>query len=1177
FDQAQPNPPDIRPDVNGDRRWFRADRGGWSGLGRGTGDGDGHNIEFDVGGVDFDSDILPDAEFGYYDGWVEHDDLASSKYHRMGDKRLGEVMSPAHDRVTVPGTDDGEGQDAEYDAIFGVDLGRNNPNVIPTKDGFCVAAGPGAVAVHGDSGYDAGDIMILEWLTWRRDGQSSTVAPAWESENGSYHPYATPSATQFYFPSGRCTDSVPNDGKDGTRVACLGNEDCPPGESCNRPGTAIGFRDYNLDGMIDQGEVRPALSANSSVDVDPATPDNDGTHTNYPFNRRRMLEDIVESLDIGLDFNNFVDADNLVSGIVLVPPQAYTDINRFPNAPSYYPIFTMDTGSTKPFFHDLVICQDCRDFPSAIAYAAHEYLHTWEFYPDLYDYGVFDDAPPEINCPIGRWDIMSRFGGLVHPNPALKERSGWIKTVDLKSVLTPGVETTLTLPPAELVRDGSYYFLENSERTGERFYFWSAGSGFDSRQPGPGMVILRTTNASANQEALAQQQRTDPYNFLIVQADGNGDLEACEAGGNTGDAGDVWPGSTGATQFNFTTTPSSSWPTETRWTGLNITDIQPDVGGSVVLSLSWVPTNIPSLQFIDPPGGESVASIYQVRYDVTDVFGGTQISLYYTNNGDVLPDPSNATFINGRSKIIPGTTRQSLDWNIGGVPDGRYFIFAKLVPGSTPDGTERKFTQPNASRNNKGNGTLAVLNVDVSSSSTSKARSETWIVECVDPDGLDWRVNSSISQPRPDDPDDDAFGHATTGVVFESDGGEVRFRIQAGPEPFQLGDTFNFTTTGITQYSQSVTIIDSRIRTTPVAVIDPLSALSGEPPLTVTLDARSSSDPEGLPLTFAWDFGDGTNGSGPQVIHTFVQAGTFTVVLRATNPNGQFGTTQVDVNVLNNSPTAKISADPTNGPAPLTVQFDSAGSSDLETAIGDLIYQWDFGDGLTANSQGEPGVFQIPPPHFYSRRADGTICTSDDPCLFNALLTVTDTGGKSSTDTIAILVGNSSPIPNVTVSRTSGTSPLTVIFNAILSNDPDGDDIEIIWEFEEGTFTPTTGRYSISGPPGVTNGEVIHVYTQAGTYQPKAILSDGRGLETMWTGPSINVTEPQEGSSDPIADFELVPEPPYEIGQEFTVKSNSRDRPNPATTLTHVWNFGDGSPERSGLEREGTHAYTTAP
>ena len=59
--------------------------------------------------------ILPEERDGigspiFYDGWVEHDDLPSSKYHLKGDQRFGEVTSPWSD------------------SYYGEDRGTHNPD-----------------------------------------------------------------------------------------------------------------------------------------------------------------------------------------------------------------------------------------------------------------------------------------------------------------------------------------------------------------------------------------------------------------------------------------------------------------------------------------------------------------------------------------------------------------------------------------------------------------------------------------------------------------------------------------------------------------------------------------------------------------------------------------------------------------------------------------------------------------------------------------------------------------------------------------------------------------------------------------------------------------------------------------------------------------------------------------
>ena len=54
----------------------------------------------------------------------------------------------------------------------------------------------------------------------------------------------------------------------------------------------------------------------------------------------------------------------------------------------------------------------------------------------------------------------------------------------------------------------------------------------------------------------------------------------------------------------------------------------------------------------------------------------------------------------------------------------------------------------------------------------------------------------------------------------------------------------------------------------------------------ITFDASDSTDPDGDSLQFAWDFGDGQNGEGIEVIHQFVEPGSYTVILTTTDEHG---------------------------------------------------------------------------------------------------------------------------------------------------------------------------------------------------------------------------------------------------------------------------------------------------
>jgi glucose/arabinose dehydrogenase len=94
----------------------------------------------------------------------------------------------------------------------------------------------------------------------------------------------------------------------------------------------------------------------------------------------------------------------------------------------------------------------------------------------------------------------------------------------------------------------------------------------------------------------------------------------------------------------------------------------------------------------------------------------------------------------------------------------------------------------------------------------------------------------------------------------------------------------------------------------PSAVVE-ASPRSGPAPLTVALDGRGSSDPDGDPLTFAWDLDDDgqfDDASSSTPTHTFTSDGAYLVRLRVTDGRGGQSTGSVTIDVGNSPPTPTI-------------------------------------------------------------------------------------------------------------------------------------------------------------------------------------------------------------------------------------------------------------------------------
>jgi PKD repeat protein len=128
----------------------------------------------------------------------------------------------------------------------------------------------------------------------------------------------------------------------------------------------------------------------------------------------------------------------------------------------------------------------------------------------------------------------------------------------------------------------------------------------------------------------------------------------------------------------------------------------------------------------------------------------------------------------------------------------------------------------------------------------------------------------------------------------------------------------------------------------------------------------------------------------------------------------------------NQPPVARISANPTSGDAPLTVQFSGTGSSDPEG--GALTYGWNFGDGGTSSSATVSHTYQ----------SAGT---------FTATLTVTDNGGLQSSTTQTITAGTRAP------TATMSAKVVDAATGAALTNYKVGDPINF-----SGSATGSSGQ-----------------------------------------------------------------------------------------------------------------------
>lgn len=111
-------------------------------------------------------------------------------------------------------------------------------------------------------------------------------------------------------------------------------------------------------------------------------------------------------------------------------------------------------------------------------------------------------------------------------------------------------------------------------------------------------------------------------------------------------------------------------------------------------------------------------------------------------------------------------------------------------------------------------------------------------------------------------------------------------------------------------FTVTVRISDGQAVGTQTAVVTVLArpvAVAGGPYMSnegasVSLNGSASSDADGSIVTYAWDFGDGSTGSGVSPSHTYAQDGTYSVTLSVTDNDGLQSTATTSVTVSNVAP-----------------------------------------------------------------------------------------------------------------------------------------------------------------------------------------------------------------------------------------------------------------------------------
>lgn len=296
--------------------------------------------------------------------------------------------------------------------------------------------------------------------------------------------------------------------------------------------------------------------------------------------------------------------------------------------------------------------------------------------------------------------------------------------------------------------------------------------------------------------------------------------------------------------------------------------------------------------------------------------------------------------------------------------------------------------------------------------------------------------------------------------------------------------------------------------------------------------SASTSAPGTTVASYAWDFGDGTAGTGVTTTKTFAGAGAFVVRLTVTDSNGGTGTTTQSVTVAAPvGPTASFSFSPMSPTTGQTV-FVNGSASTSATGTTITAYAWDFGDGTTGT-----GV--------------STTKTYAGAGTFVVRLTVTDSNGRTGTTTQNVTVAAPvSPTAAFSFSPASPTTSQTVFVNGSGSTSATGTTItSYAWDFGDGTIG--------------TGATTTKTYANAGTFVVRLTVTDSNGRIGTTTQ---NVTV---APIVLVADFTFSPtNPDISDGTNAVIFDAT---PSSAGVTTWTWDFGDGA---TGTGQRVTRTFT---
>lgn len=371
---------------------------------------------------------------------------------------------------------------------------------------------------------------------------------------------------------------------------------------------------------------------------------------------------------------------------------------------------------------------------------------------------------------------------------------------------------------------------------------------------------------------------------------------------------------------------------------------------------------------------------------------------------------------------------------------------------------------------------------------------------------------------------------------FENDGkvDEEGKSAQASYTYFNTGTytvSVVITLTNNTQarYQRTITVQNPVPLPFPVELKHEPSLLIGSPPFAALFTIQTA-----VPVAdVQWDFGDGQQGSGLRVAHTYAEKGNYAVEAKVRSQSGTVATLNTAIRVvdplslpdLTFEGTPRPQGDTIQGEVPLTLNLTPS----TKTAF--VQFNWEAPDATEVGSTASnlQAIY----------RREGT---------YTLTLVAQDLNNHVLRRTFKVVVKQPSALVSIALNPETGLAPLTVNFDASETSIPGEDPTGFIWNFGDGT-------------PEITQGaRVSHTYTIPKTYTIGLTVQTAAG-KTYRTTSSLVVRAPvllacMTRSKENI-----------QAGSSVQFYSNCTT----GSPKNYLWDFGDGA---QSSDTNPVHLYT---